>query len=163
MINTKARHREICAVAIKVLADAGGVEVIDALPQDERPLKLRQMAKAVAKLADCTINTARLDCAKTRQQARFGSIMKDNWGGSRESDKLGPAPLPEDQKRVAVSTRLAPGSKELALAIAKVLELPGWGHVVDRALIRMVEGDRELKVKLAEMGIIVKKELELDV
>jgi hypothetical protein len=64
--------------------------------------------------------------------------------------------MPEAKKRQRVSTQLAPGSKELAQAIAEVLELPGWGHVIDQALVRMVEGDRELKVRLAEMGIIVK-------
>jgi hypothetical protein len=89
--------------------------------------------------------------------------MKDQkqgkWGGSRTpgpGKSLGPPHLPEGQKRLPVSTKLAPGSKELAQAIAKILELPGWGHTVDMALVRMVEGDRELKMKLAEVGIIVK-------
>jgi hypothetical protein len=76
-------------------------------------------------------------------------------------------------RRVSVSTRLAPGSKELAQAIAEVLDLPGWGHAVDLALFRMAEvlegpgyrrsvdisqarmvkGGQELKAK---KGIVVK-------
>jgi hypothetical protein len=50
---------------------------------------------------------------------------------------------------------LASGSKELAQAIAEVLELDGWGRVVDEALVRMVEGDPELRAKLAKMGIVL--------
>ena len=78
---------------------------------------------------------------------------KPRWGGKRESDNLGRPPLPEDQKRQRVSTRLAPGSKELAQAIAKILALPGWGHAIDLALEQMVESDPGLRVRLAEMGI----------
>jgi hypothetical protein len=68
------------------------------------------------------------------------------WGGARTpgpGKSLGPKPLPEDQKRQPVSTRLAPdvidnngeveGSKELAQAIAEVFELGGWGRAVDEA------------------------------
>ena len=78
---------------------------------------------------------------------------KPRWAGKRESDNLGRPPLPEDQKRQRVSTRLAPGSKELAQAIAKILALPGWGHAIDLALARLVESDPSLKDGLADMGI----------
>jgi hypothetical protein len=81
-----------------------------------------------------------------------------NQGGPRKpgpGKRLGPAPLPPEQKRQPVSTRLAPGSKELAQAIAEVLELDGWGRAVDEALVRMVENDPELRAKLAKMGIVL--------
>lgn len=61
-----------------------------------------------------------------------------------------------------VTTRLAPGIKELAQAIAETKGLPGWGHAIEMALVRMVEGDRDLKIKLAEMGIIIKRQGELN-
>jgi hypothetical protein len=153
MTNTKARHKEIYAAAAEVLQSVGGVEEIDALAQEKRILKLRHLTKAVAAKTNCTRDTARRNIAKAMHRARFG-IMQDRWGGSRVSDRLGRPSIPEAQKRQSVSTRLAPGSKELAKAIAEVLELPGWGHAVDQALVRWIEGDRELKVKLAEMGII---------
>lgn len=76
--------------------------------------------------------------------------------GGQRPNQTGRPKVPEDQKRQRVSTKLAPGSKELAQAIAEVLKLPGWGYAIDLALVKMIEGDRELKVKLAEEGIIVK-------
>ncbi len=147
MTNTKARHREILAAAIRVLEIFGGVETIDALPQEERTPQLRKMADTVVGLTNCTKSPARNNVAKALRQARFG-IMQDKWGGLRVSEKQGRPPLPKGQKRQSISTMLAPGSKELAQAIATVLELPGWGHTLDMALIRMVEGDQELKSKL---------------
>jgi hypothetical protein len=57
---------------------------------------------------------------------------------------LGPAPLPEDQKRRQVSTRLAPGYVEKAKKIAKVKGLAGWGRAVEMALDLMIERDPEL-------------------
>jgi hypothetical protein len=59
-----------------------------------------------------------------------------NWGGKR-SNQRGRPPLPEHKKRVRVATLLAPGSLEIAKAIAKELGLPGWGYAVDLALVRM--------------------------
>lgn len=152
-INTKKRHQEILAAAVKVIQAAGGAEVIDALPQDQRLPKLREMAAEVMAATSCADFSARKNVAKAMRQAS-GVIMQDRWGGTRRNP--GPAPTPEEQRRQKASPKLAPGSKELALAIAEALELPGWGHAVDMALIRMVEADHELRVKLARMGIIVK-------
>jgi hypothetical protein len=88
-----------------------------------------------------------------------GEIMtntkRHDWGG-RRPNQTGRPPLPEEEKRQKVSTRLGPGYKELAQAIAEVEGLPGWGHAIEQALIQRVEGDLRLRVKLAEMGIIVK-------
>lgn len=153
MANTKARHEEILNAATEVLKSAGGVETIEALPKRERIPKLREMAMFVAKKTNCTADPARRNVAKAMHRARFG-LMQDRWGGPDRNQ--GRTPLPADQKRQRVSTRLAPGSKELAQAIAEIWELPSWGHAVDKVLVRMVENDRELKVKLAEMGIILK-------
>jgi hypothetical protein len=153
MTNTKARHEEIYLAAAEALQNAGGVQTIDTLSEKERMSKWHQMKIETVNKTGCHIDTARRNIAKAMRRARFG-IMQDRWGGPRVSDKQGRPPMPEAQKRQSVSTRLAPGSKELAKAIAEVLELPGWGHAVDLALVRWVEGDRELKVKLAEMGII---------
>jgi hypothetical protein len=83
----------------------------------------------------------------------------DNWGGPRTpgpGKKLGPPKMSKNQKRERVSTRLAPGFKELAQAITEIKGLPGWGHVVDEALVRMVEADPSLRDGLVDMGIIVK-------
>lgn len=161
MTNTKKRHKEILAAATEVLENVGGVGIIDALPQEERRPILVKMAKSVQETTNCAAPSARNNVAKAMRKARF-KIMKeqdpDRWGGARVSDKLGRPRLPEDQKRERVSTRLGHGVKELAQAIAEVLELDGWGHAVDQALVRMVEGDRELKIKLAEIGIILKKQ-----
>jgi hypothetical protein len=154
--NTKRRHKEILAAAVKALEDAGGVEIIDALPQEERTPQLRKMADSVIGLANCTRTPARSNVAKALHQARYALMQAepDMWGGTRPN--AGPPRLPEDQKRQPVSTKLAPGSKELAQAIAEVLELPGWGHSVDQALVLMVEGNPELRRKLADMGVILK-------
>jgi hypothetical protein len=161
MTNTKARHLEIYKAAVKIVEKSGGVEMIDALPKKQRVLKLRDMALAVTGATSCTRETARRNIAKAMSQARFAVMQDqrakalDNWGGPRTpgpGKKLGPPQLSKNQKRERLSTRLAPGSKELAQAIAKVLGLPGWGHAVDVALVLMVEGDQELKVKLGEMG-----------
>lgn len=153
MTNTKERHQEILAAAVKVVHAAGGTEVIDALPQDQRLPKLREMAAEVMAATSCTDFPARRNVATAMRRAR-GVIMQDRWGGARPNP--GAAPLPEGERRQKTSPKLAPGSKELALAIAEVLELPGWGHAVDMALIRMVYADDELRVKLAHKGIIVK-------
>lgn len=166
MTNTKARHQEILAAAVRVLGMFGGVETVDAFPQDERIRLLRKMADNVVSLTNCTRPPARNNVAKAMRRARF-AIMQgkacckdrvqeqpDNWGGARPN--TGPPRLPEGQKRQPVSTRLGPGYKELAQGIAKVKKLPGWGRAVERALVKWVEQDRELKSKLAEIGIIVK-------
>ncbi len=154
MTNTKARHKEILASAVRVLEIFGGVEIIDALPQDERRLKFREMALYVRNTKETTLDTARRNVTKALHQARHPLNDLDRWGGPGRNQ--GRLPMPEDQKREPVSTRLAPGSKELAQAIAQVKELPGWGRALDQALVKWVEGDPELKIKLAEMGIIVK-------
>jgi hypothetical protein len=172
-MNTKKRHLEILAVAIVALEDAGGVEVVDALPQEKRLPSLKIMSHYVQSETNCAMQIAKNAVAKAMRRARFKIMQErdpDNWGGARTpapGKRLGPAPLPEDQKRQPVSTRLSPdvidvngetaGSKELAQAIAEVFELAGWGRVVDEALVRMVEGDRWLKAKLAGMGITLKK------
>ncbi len=171
MTNTKERHLEILAAADEAIEVAGGVEAIDALPQDKRLLKLRQLAQKVGIESNCHIDTARKNVAKSMRRARFAVMQKrtychdkqeeerDNWGGARLG--TGPDPWPEGQMRQMQSTRLAPGSKELAKAIAKILGLAGWGHAVDEALVRMAEGDQELTMKLAEVGIIIRnKELK---
>lgn len=82
MTNTKARHEEILSAAVEVLDAAGGVEIIDALPQDERFLQLREMAKMVAEETACHIDSAKRNIAKALRRARHG-IMKKKWGGLR--------------------------------------------------------------------------------
>ena len=163
MKNTKARHQEILTAAVQTLETFGGVEAIDALSQKERIPILRKMGKMVRELTGCTIPPARGNIAKAMRKARFGIMQErdpDRWGGARPN--TGRPPLPESQKRQAVSTRLAPGTKELAQAIAEVLVLPGWGHALEQGLNRMVEGDQELKNKLVEMGVISQGESFVD-
>jgi hypothetical protein len=152
--NTKARHLEILDTVRRVLQEAGGIETYHALPKDQQGPRFREMAIKVKNLCGCSLQTARNNMAKILRQTR-GEISMDNWGGPRTpgpGKKLGPPKMSEDQKRERVSTRLAPGFKELAQAITEIKGLPGWGHVVDVALVLMVEGDQELKVKLGEMG-----------
>lgn len=162
MKNTKLRHQEIYAAAAKALDSHGGVERIDSLDRDERRPILRQLAIRVKEQTGCTRDTARRNVAKAMRRARFAvmqkkePLIKDNWGGARPNTGTGPHPLLPGTTREKVSTRLAPGSKELAQAIAEILELPGWGHALEVALVRLVEGDWVLRRKLAEMGIIVK-------
>jgi hypothetical protein len=79
-------------------------------------------------------------------------LTQDNWGGPRKN-QTGRPQLPEEETRPKVSTRFAPGSKELAQAIAEIYGLPGWGHAVEKALARMVQTDPGLQTRLAEMGI----------
>jgi hypothetical protein len=153
-MNTKERHKEILNVAAKAIEAAGGVVGIDAMPKGERIAALRELAAGIVEETGCTIETARRNVAQAMRRARYG-VMQDRWGGPRPN-QTGRPPMDPAERRVRISTRLAPGSKELAQAIAEVLELPAWGHAVDRALVRWVEGDRELKIKLAHMGIIVK-------
>jgi hypothetical protein len=155
--STKKRHQEIMNIARQVLKEAGGIEAHLALPAHQQGPKFLEMARHVAELTQCVNQTSRNNMAKVMRQAR-GELMKDNWGGKRtpgQGKTLGPAPLPAQEKRVAVSTRLAPGSKELAQAIAEVLELPGWGHAMELGLMALVK-DKEIRGKLADMGIIVK-------
>lgn len=158
--NTKKRHREILAAAAAAIEAVGGIEAIDALPQGDRVIVLRQLKIRVYAETDCHIDVARRNVTEALRRARHPlNDIDDNWGGARipaPGKSLGPTPTSNDQKRQPVSTRLTPGSKELAQAISKVLDLPGWGHAMELGLIALVEGDRELKVALAEMGIIVK-------
>jgi hypothetical protein len=153
-MNTKERHRKIYNAAVKAVEREGGVEIIDRLPKGERVPVLRNMALTVVGQTSCTKDTARRNINKALHQMRNG-LTQDNWGGPRKN-QTGRPQLPEEETRPKVSTRLAPGSKELAQAIAEIYGLPGWGHAVELALVRMVEGDQELRVKLAEMGIILK-------
>lgn len=154
--NTKKRHIEIYAAAENALRKAGGVERIDALDQSERRPIMRQMARRVEEQTNCIIDTARRNVAKAMRRARWGIMQQDNWGGAGRG--AGRPPKPEDQKRQPVSTRLAPGKKELAIAVAEIWDLPGWAHSFEMALDKMIQGDRELKVRLAKMGIIVKRQ-----
>jgi hypothetical protein len=157
-MNTKERHEKIYNAAVKAVEREGGVEAIDSLAQNERLITLQNMYISVVLETSCVKATARRNVAKAIRRARYG-VMKqretDNWGGPRKN-QTGRPQLPEEETRPKVSTRLAPGSKELAQAIAEIYGLPGWGHAVELALVRMVEGDQELRVKLAEMGIILK-------
>jgi hypothetical protein len=163
MANTKARHQEILTAAAEAIDRFGGVEAIDALLPDQRKLKLRLLKVEISSKTHCTADTARRNIAKALQRARHPLNDIDQWGGERTpapGKTTGPDPLPENEKRQPVSTRLAPGYKELAQAIAEYYDLPGWGHTIERALDRWVESDPELKVKLIEIGIIIKKREE---
>jgi hypothetical protein len=140
MTNTKARHKEIYDAAVEALKEAGGVETINSLPKAQQKSQFRTMVSHVAEVTGCTIDTARRNVAKVCRNARHDEPKEDNWGG-RRPNQVGPPPLAKDQRRIPVSTRLAPGSKELAQAIAEALELDGWGRAVDLALERMVKND----------------------
>jgi hypothetical protein len=86
MTNTKERHLEILSCATEVLEAAGGVLVIDELPQEERTPKLREMANDVKRETNCHIDTAKRNLAKAMRRRRF-ELMKvadpDRWGGER--------------------------------------------------------------------------------
>lgn len=150
--NTKARHQQILAIAHKAINEAGGVETIDGMDKEERKAKLRALKISVATKTGCTADTGRRNVAKAMRQARYG-VELDRRGGWRGG---GRPSLPDDQKRQQVSTSLAPGSKELAMAIAKIKGLRGYGRALDMALIRWIENDPALREELAEMGIVVK-------
>jgi hypothetical protein len=155
MKNTKARHQEILAAAAKAIEAAGGADVINALSQEERLVTLRQLAKTVVSETNCVPNSAKNNVAKVLNRARFKMMQErnpDRWGGARPN--TGPAPMPEDKKKVRVSTRLAPGYLELAKAITEIKGFDGWGHTVEVALDGMIAGDPELRIKLIEMGVI---------
>lgn len=77
-MNTKARHEEIYNASVKVLNEAGGVEIFDALPQLERVPKLRKMAQEVVSLTDCEISSAKRNIAKALRRARYG-VMEAEW------------------------------------------------------------------------------------
>jgi hypothetical protein len=155
MKNTKARHREILAAAAHLIELVGGVEEIDALSQEERQRALRLLAMNVVMKTGCTMDPARSNVAKAMRKARFALMQKrdpDRWGGARPN--TGPKPLPPDQKRQRVSTRLGPGYLELAKAITEIKGFNGWGHTVEVALDGMIAGDPELRIRLIEMGVI---------
>jgi hypothetical protein len=77
-------------------------------------------------------------------------MSRSQWGGQR-SNQRGRPPLPEHKKRVRVATLLAPGSLEIAKAVAKELGLPGWGYAVDLALTTLewlIKENEDLKNSL---------------
>jgi hypothetical protein len=156
-MNTKERHEKIYNAAVKAVEREGGVEAIDSLAQNERLITLQNMYLSVVLETSCVKATARRNVAKAMRRARYG-VMKqretDNWGGPRPN-QTGRPQLPEEETRPKVSTRLAPGSKELAQAIAEIYGLPGWGHAVEKALVCMVQTEPGLKTRLAEMGIVI--------
>jgi hypothetical protein len=170
-MNTKERHQEFLVVATKLIKLAGGLEALDSLSKDEHKVAFNRLVDNLLVKTGCSSRQiARRIVATAMRRGRDYLVEMRNQGGARTpglGKSLGPDPLPEDQKRQQVSTRLAPdvidvngetaGSKELAQAIAEVFELAGWGRAVDEALVRMVENDPELRGKLAKMGIIVKE------
>lgn len=90
MTNRKERHLEILAAAARVIEEAGGVEQIDTLDQEERRPALLGMAKAVKEQTQCHISTAKRNIAKALRRARY-KIVKERaveeaeaeWGGQR--------------------------------------------------------------------------------
>ena len=85
-------------------------------------------------------------------------MTKNNRGGHRvpgAGKKVGRPPwVPKAEQRVRVSTQLAPGSRELAKAVAVILDLPGWSHSFEMALDKMIQNDPALRAKLAEIRIV---------
>jgi hypothetical protein len=157
--NTKARHLEILAVAANEVEKAGGVESIDALPWQERRATLGKMITAVIETTGCVRETARRNVAKAMRRARYALMQQeapDSWGGQRPN-QTGRPPSPPDEKRIAVATMLTADAKELAEAIAVILDLPGWGHSLEAGLQALVEGDPSLREGLDDMGIILKE------
>lgn len=63
-------------------------------------------------------------------------MNKSNRGGLRNPPGGRPALSPEE-KREKHSPTLAPGTKELAQAIAKKCGYPGWGYAIDEAIKNM--------------------------
>jgi hypothetical protein len=85
MDNTKARHAEIYAAAVAVLATAGGVEAIDSLDQVERLPRLRSLYRQVVEATGCHPDTAKRNVAKAMRRARYQIVReRDDWGGARE-------------------------------------------------------------------------------
>jgi hypothetical protein len=81
-INTKKRHHEIYSAAVDVINAAGGVEVIDNLPQHDRLSLLRQLAQQVREETVCHADTAKRNLAKAMRRARY-DVMVKQWGGKR--------------------------------------------------------------------------------
>ena len=81
-MNTKTRHLEIYNAALAALVAAGGVEVVDSLPQAERLAVSRNMYKAVKKKTNCHYEAAKSNIAKAMRHARYG-VMQAQWGGTR--------------------------------------------------------------------------------
>lgn len=152
--NTKARHLVILAIAANEVEKAGGVEAIDALSWKDRRATLGKMITAVITSTGCVRETARRNVAKAMRRAQKDP---DRWGGNRPN-QTGRPPLPPDERRVPVSTLLTADAKELAEAIAVILDLPGWGHSLEAGLQALVEGDPSLREGLADMGIILEKQ-----
>jgi hypothetical protein len=129
-MNTKERHQEFLVVATKLIKLAGGLEALDSLSKDEHKVAFNRLVDNLLVKTGCSSRQiARRIVAKAMRRGRDYLVEMRNQGGARtpgSGKSLGPDPLPEDQKRQPVSTRLAPGSKELAQAIAEVLELDGW-------------------------------------
>lgn len=63
---------------------------------------------------------------------------KSKRGGLRNPPGGRPK-LPTGQKREKHSPSLAPGIKELAQTIAEQEGYPGWGYVVDEAIMRLAK------------------------
>jgi len=81
---------------------------------------------------------------------------KDNRGGAKipgPGKTQGRPPMPPEEKKVRVSTMLAPGSKERAVAVQRILGLSSWSRTLETALFLMIESSPELKAKLEEMGL----------
>jgi hypothetical protein len=148
MTNTKQRHNEIQSVAANLIALAGGIEAIDALPQDQHKAAFNRLVDALITQTGCASRQiARQNVAKAMRKGRDYLGGMATRGGTRvpgPGKTLGPAPLPPGQKRQQVSTRLAPGYVEKAKAIAEAKGLAGWGRAVEMALDLMIERDPEL-------------------
>jgi hypothetical protein len=127
-------------------------------PKGEMMTYTKQMLIQAVKNSFPDVNPARILHRVTtalhqlRAEAKHGKVSRH---GGRRPNQTGRPPLPEDQKRQKVSTRLGPGYKELAQAIAEIEGLPGWGHVIEQALVLMVKDEPELETKLAKKGITV--------
>jgi hypothetical protein len=146
--NTRERHQQFQAVAADLIEQAGGIEAIDALPQDQHKAEFNRIVDGVIEQTACASRQiARNNVAKAMRKGRDYLGEMEIRGGPRvpgPGKTLGPDPMPPGQKRQQVSTRLAPGYVEKAKRIAEVKGLAGWGRAVEMALDLMIERDPEL-------------------
>jgi hypothetical protein len=90
MNNTKLRHQQILEAAAAVIQAAGGLKVVDNLPQAERLAALRGLYRQVALATGCHPDTAKRNITKAMHRARYGA-MQARWGGQRPGAGRPPA------------------------------------------------------------------------
>lgn len=143
MTNTKARHEEILNCAVSIIEEAGGVSLIDSLPQEERVPVLRSMTKRIKAETACHIDTAKRNLAKAMRRARHGLMKaretKSNWGGSRGGGRPKNTEGVNTMKAIVKKLFVSPPRRAEASYVPGHSKMVDLGHELVAAEIEFIE------------------------